>query len=119
MDIKETLKQLEQQLLVSTTRHNATKLSFLLADEFREFGSSGKVFSKKEIIAHLQSEDSPHLSLHEFEAHPISDQAFLVTFRVQKQIPGSPPTESLRSSIWIHRAGRWQITFHQGTRIPQ
>ena len=115
MDIKETLKQLEQQLLTSATRRNATEVSSLLADEFREFGSSGKAFSKAEIISHLQSENPLPLSLHAFEAHPISDQAFLVTFRAQKEIAGSPPMDSLRSSIWINRDGRWQMLFHQGT----
>jgi hypothetical protein len=27
------------------------------------------------------------------------------------------PTQSLRSSVWRERDGRWQITFHQGTGV--
>jgi hypothetical protein len=119
MGIKETLEQFEQQLLTSATRHNAAEVSSLLADEFREFGSSGKTFSKIEIMSHLQSEASVDLSLHEFEAYPISEQVVLVTFRAVKEVPGSPPMESLRSSIWIYRDGRWQMLFHQGTKVPQ
>jgi hypothetical protein len=56
MDVKEKLQQLEQQLLTSATRHHAGEISSLLADEFREFGSSGETFSKAEIISVLQSE---------------------------------------------------------------
>ena len=119
MVIKETLEQLEQLLLTSATRRNATEVSSLLADEFREFGSSGSTFSKTEIISHLQSEDSVSLSLHSFEALPISDRAFLVTYRAVKEVPGLAPVESLRSSIWIYRDGRWQMLFHQGTKVPQ
>jgi hypothetical protein len=119
MDVRETLEQFERQLLTSATRHNVTEVSSLLADEFREFGSSGKAFSKTEIISHLQSEGSVHLSLHGFEAYPISDQAFLVTFRAVKEVPELPPVESLRSSLWIYRDGRWQMLFHQGTKVPQ
>ncbi len=26
--------------------------------------------------------------------------------------------ESLRSSLWMHRDGRWQMQFHQGTLVP-
>jgi hypothetical protein len=26
--------------------------------------------------------------------------------------------EVLRSSVWVERAGRWLMTFHQGTPIP-
>jgi hypothetical protein len=119
MDVRETLEQFERQLLTSATRHNATEVSSLLADEFREFGSSGKAFSKTEILSHLQSEGSVPLSLHGFEAYQISDQAFLVTFRAVKEVPELPPVESLRSSLWIYRDGRWQMLFHQGTKIPQ
>jgi catechol 2,3-dioxygenase-like lactoylglutathione lyase family enzyme len=27
-------------------------------------------------------------------------------------------SESLRSSLWVMRDGRWQMLFHQGTTIP-
>jgi hypothetical protein len=119
MGVKETLEQFEHQLLTSAIPHNATEISLLLADEFREFGSSGKTFSKAEIISHLQSEGTVHLSLHGFEAYPISDQAFVVTFRAVKEVPGLAPIESLRSSLWIYRDGRWQVLFHQGTKVPR
>jgi hypothetical protein len=119
MDVKEKLQQLEQHLLTSTTRHHAAELSSLLAEEFREFGSSGRAFSKAEIISELQSEASVPLSLKSFEAYPVSDHAFLVTFRAVKEVPGLPPAESLRSSLWIYRDGRWQMLFHQGTRVPR
>jgi hypothetical protein len=119
MDAKEKLQELEEQLLTSAARHHAAELSSLLADEFREFGSSGKVFSKAEIISELQSETSVPLSLKSFEAYAVSDHAFLVTFRAVKEIPGLPPAESLRSSLWIYRDGRWQMLFHQGTRVPR
>ena len=118
MDVKEKLQQLEQQLLTSATRHHAGEISSLLADEFREFGSSGETFSKAEIISVLQSEGPVHLSLKDFEAYPISDHAFLITFRAVKEAPGLPAVESLRSSVWIERDGRWQMLFHQGTRVP-
>jgi hypothetical protein len=26
--------------------------------------------------------------------------------------------EVLRSSVWVKRAGKWLMTFHQGTPIP-
>jgi hypothetical protein len=117
MDVKQTLQGLEQRLLTNATRHDAREVSSLLADEFREFGSSGRTFSKIEIIDLLQSESSVCFSLKDFEAYPVSEQTVLVTFRAVKEIEGLPPTESLRSSLWIHRDGRWQMLFHQGTKV--
>jgi len=118
MDVKQTLLELEQRLLTNAIRQDAQEISSLLADEFREFGSSGRTFSKTEIIDLSRSEPSVCLSLKSFEAYPISEQAVLVTFRAVKEVAGSPPIESLRSSLWVHRDGRWQLLFHQGTRVP-
>jgi hypothetical protein len=117
MDVKQTLKGLEQHLLTNASRHDAREVSSLLADEFREFGSSGKTFSKAEIIDRLQSESSVCFSLKDFEAYPVSEQIILVTFRAVKEIVGLPPTESLRSSLWVHRDERWQMLFHQAPRF--
>lgn len=118
MDVRQTLLELEQRLLTNAIRHNARELSSLLAEEFREFGSSGRAFSKAEIIDLLASEPSVCLSLKSFEFYPISEQAALVTFRAVREVAGSPPIESLRSSLWVYRDGRWQLLFHQGTKVP-
>jgi hypothetical protein len=118
MDVRQTLLELEQRLLSDEIRHDAQELSSLLADEFREFGSSGRIFSKTEIIDLLLSESSVGRSLTNLDAYPVSEHAVLVTFRAVREVAGSPPLESLRSSLWVHRDGRWQLLFHQGTKVP-
>lgn len=117
MGISQELQELEQLLLTSTVRQNAQKIALLLADEFREFGSSGRVFSKAEIIDQLQTEPPVSLILNSFESFRLADHIFLTTFRVVKEVAGLPPSESLRSSIWAFRDGHWQMLFHQGTKI--
>jgi hypothetical protein len=42
------LRSLEEQLLQSDIRRSAAKVGDLLADDFVEFGSSGRVFSKSD-----------------------------------------------------------------------
>ena len=116
MDIKETLQHLEEQLLTNAVRKNAQQVSSLLVPEFREYGSSGRVYSKTEIIDQLQSEPSTNLSLRNFEIQHLCDQIVLVTYLMVKQDLGSLPVESLRSSIWGFRDDRWQMLFHQGTK---
>ena len=44
------LRSLEEQLLQPEIRRSAAKVGDLLADEFVEFGSSGRAFSKSETI---------------------------------------------------------------------
>jgi hypothetical protein len=119
MDVKQTLQDLEELLLVNTVRKNVQKVSSLLAPEFREYGSSGRSYSRAEIIDQLQSEPSTDLSLRDFEIQHLCGHAILATYRAVNQTPGSLPVESLRSSIWVYRDERWQMLFHQGTKAPQ
>jgi hypothetical protein len=62
VDNRQLLEDLERELLQSSTRKNAARVADLLADNFREFGTSGKAYNKSEIIAHLQSEQTRNLS---------------------------------------------------------
>ena len=119
MDHNQILQALEESLLTSAVRRNRAKMSALLAEGFREFGASGRVFSKAEVIDMLQAETPASLSLDSFEAQQISPQAILVTYRETKEAAGSAPTISLRSSLWIFRGEHWQMLFHQGTKIAQ
>jgi hypothetical protein len=42
----------------------------------------------------------------------------LVTYRVVRRDRTEESTAaSLRSSVWRHHGGRWQMVFHQGTRV--
>lgn len=114
MEIKQTLQQLEERLLT-----NAKEVSSLLVSEFREYGSSGQIYSKAEIVDRLRSEPSTNLSLRDFEVQPLCSEVVLATYRAIKHQPGASPVESLRSSIWGFRDGRWQMIFHQGTRASR
>lgn len=116
--IKEHLKKLEESLLTEAVRKNSDLLSSLFAEEFREFGSSGRSFSKAAMIALLDEESAGGLSLKNFEISLLSEHVVLATYRAIRKVPGHPDSTSLRSSIWVLRGTRWQMLFHQGTRIP-
>lgn len=53
---RELLRRLEERLLQPEVRRSARDLDELLADEFVEFGGSGRVFGKREIIETLRDE---------------------------------------------------------------
>ncbi|MEO8130730.1 MAG: DUF4440 domain-containing protein [Bryobacteraceae bacterium] len=117
MEASETLRQLEEELLQTATRKNAARVALLLANEFLEFGASGRVYSKAEMIGLLQREAPAALSMKNFQVRMLANNAALVTYRAIRAGQGAA-TESLRSSVWIHRENRWQIVFHQGTTVP-
>jgi hypothetical protein len=113
------LLHLEEELLKPEVRRSANQVGHLLADEFIEFGSSGRVFDKRQIIEALQHE-TPYptirISLVDFTARRLAADVVLVTYRaIQQSGPEVPERSRLRSSIWKLIEGRWQMVFHQGT----
>jgi hypothetical protein len=116
ISIEVHLRTLEEELLQPDVRKTPTRLDALLAEEFIEFGSSGRVFNKQQIINTLTAESPVRLSLNDFKALPLGPDVVLTTYRaVRYGAPGEQPVYSLRSSVWRMLDGRWQIVFHQGT----
>jgi hypothetical protein len=119
-DLRTHLLTLEEQLLEPELRHNPSALSLLIADDFLEIGSSGRVYDKPAILDALESEaPAPTALLSDFNALQLAHNVMLVTYRTTRcNSTGEPSATARRSSIWIHRDSRWQITFHQGTPLP-
>lgn len=118
MELADHLRALEERLLQAAVRKEALQAGALLAEDFFEFGSSGRVYSRAEILAALEGEALCRLSLTDFEMRQFSSSLALVTYRSLRECPECEPTWSLRNSLWEMRAGRWQMIFHQGTKIP-
>ena len=111
-DIARHLFELEQQLLQPEVRVSAEKVSALLADGFVEFGSSGAIYDKAQIIAALQQETGrgPR-TIADFSARELGPDVCLVTYRVVE-------SRTIRSSVWQRTDGHWRMEFHQGTKVP-
>jgi hypothetical protein len=111
---------LETQLHRKEVRNSKEKLSALLADDFVEFGSSGFKYNKTSTIDSLGKESIDlEISVEDFESKYLSNDVVLVTYKTSKINPDSGIRfQSLRSSIWKNNSGRWEMVFHQGTKIP-
>lgn len=109
--LKEHLRKLEEMLLTPDIRTSATELSNILADNFFEIGSSGKILHKDRIAP--EGIGVVNMQLSEFEIHPLSDEIVLTTYRIFNK---ETQQYTLRSSIWKYMENRWQMVFHQGTK---
>jgi hypothetical protein len=109
------LRQLEEDLFRPEVRNNPEKTSAYLAEEFREFGSSGRIYTKAEILAELSSESPRTITLDSFQCEALAPDVALVTYRSTRTIALGIPVHANRSSLWMFRQGRWQMLFHQGT----
>ena len=115
------VKQLEQDMGDAMVRVDIDKLKQIYADDFATVGSSGKVFTKADI---LQDFESFHDKLESFENGPIDVQVFgnvavahgSVT---EKRIRDGKDTSG--DFVWMdlleNRGGKWVVVRSAGTRL--
>ena len=114
---------MEESLLRSAVRQSAQAAADLLAAEFIEFGSSGRIFNKQQTIESLQNEPVESLTqnlITEFTTSILAPGVILATYQLIRQdLTGEPFVQSLRSSIWKSIDDQWQMVFHQGTLVKK
>lgn len=104
---------LETRLHRRAVRNSPEAVAALLADDFVEFGATGRIHDKAETIRLLSvDDDQGPVELKGFVARQLAPTVILVTYTAIW--PGRLVV--LRSSIWSLNDGSWQMTFHQGTR---
>jgi len=110
------LRALEERLLDPAVRAQPGEVAALLAPEFTEFSANGWIVDKATIVNALASEP-PRVARQArgFKVRPLGPDAALTTWRVKRD----DGIETLRSSVWQRRDGRWLMVFHQGTRAAQ
>ena len=98
-------------------RRDRRAVAELLSEDFREFGSSGRIWTKDSILEMLTSEEAfTTPTVEDFQTQQLSPDTYLVTYRTSRPNQDAPPSAALRSSIWTNRSDKWEILFHQGTR---
>jgi hypothetical protein len=117
-EVDALLRALEETLLDPAVRRDRARVEALLAEEFEEFGSSGRVWTREQILDLLASEDYERPSMEDFRCAVIAKNVALVTYRSVRTDAASGLNASvLRSSLWVKDAQGWRMRFHQGTRM--
>jgi glyoxylase I family protein len=108
-EVRDELLRLESALASRDPAGVGGGLMSLIAEDFVEFGRSGRVWTSRSIRELLEVPPGRPVSIEDFEVAELGDGVVLATYLV----PGRPSVN--RSSIWVHRDGRWLLRFHQGT----
>ncbi len=112
----ETLRTLEESLWRSETRFDDALMDEIFADDFCEFGRSGRIYQRRDMMpnAMKHTEISATLPLKSFCVRALSDEIVQVTY-VSEVLYGSEVEAANRSSIWKRSPRGWVLCFHQGT----
>ncbi|HHD2753911.1 TPA: DUF4440 domain-containing protein [Clostridium perfringens] len=119
--IKKKIFKLENDLLKSDIRKSAEKINEIVADDFVEFSSSGSEYHYKNGDIFQAEDDEKNLDweILNFEVKQLSKDCVLATYKVIKHDqPDERKRYSLRSSVWKEEHGKWKMSFHQGTLLP-
>jgi hypothetical protein len=111
------LERLELLLMDPAVRRDRERVAGLLAEDFQEFGSSGRVWTREMTLDELPRETYSPPVVECFECRMLGGDVALVTYRaVRSNEATGELTVTLRSSIWVRTSGNWKMRFHQGTR---
>ena len=115
---QDALYQLEESLWRGETRFDDALMDRIFADDFIEFGRSGKTYSRAEMFFGTSglTEIDATLPLRDFSARFLSDDIAQTTY-VSAVRYGDDVEQANRSSIWGRDGDAWKLRFHQGTAI--
>jgi hypothetical protein len=106
----------EMLLLDPAVRRDRARVAALLTEDFFEYGASGRVWTRDQMLDLLATEAYAPPVVEDFACHRIADSAVLVTYRsVRSNAETGQRETTLRSSLWTQRGGKWRVRFHQGT----
>jgi ribosomal protein S18 acetylase RimI-like enzyme len=107
------LQELELSLITNYEQNNEATLSRLLSDDFIEYGKSGQIHTKKDVIEQIKKENEPrNIVVENLTSKKITDTVAQITYATVES-----SSQVLRSSIWKKEYDGWQIVFHQATKI--
>lgn len=109
---RETLQRLEQELWDSDI--DKERLQELLADDFFEFGRSGRVWYREDTLATTRQKKDTLSPLPELHIRLLDENIAQVTYDSAFSYDGVIE-HTHRSSIWSRTTNGWELRFHQGT----
>ncbi len=102
---------LERALWEAQTRLDPDFMEHVLAEDFGEYGRSGRVYARTDALA--VTDDTIDAHLRDIEVDDVAEGVVLVTY--VSEVQREELDLANRASLWVRRDGRWQLRFHQGT----
>lgn len=115
--LTETIHRLEASLLTSDVRTSYDQLNHLLADDSVEYGSSGLIYDKKDVLKSLPTAPATTCHLYDFVIIELSASLVQTRFKTDATNAHGTKLTSLRSSLWKKTGDNWRMFFHQGTPV--
>lgn len=110
----ETIRRFEEACLTREIRDDPSALGALLTEGLVEVGSSGRIWTRREILERLPNEAPFEFELLDFATERLGESVILATYSCVLMRDGNA-NHTRRSSVWVFAQDRWRMHFHQGT----
>jgi hypothetical protein len=114
--LRRDIEAFEERLTNPGPDETRENLGALLAEDFREYGSSGRGCDAAAVVEALMAGDRSSVQFEGYRVRALGRDVALATY-LARTAPGPrwvPP--ALRRSPWQRRDGAWRLVFHQSTR---
>ena len=110
MTLREEILKLEQTLMY----YRKKDFENLLAEDFCEFGSSGRIYDKEIELSSITEHgcDEIQFNIADFEVIELTNGLVQARYKTEHK---QTDKKSLRSSLWRLENNQWRLFFHQGT----
>src|SRR5262249_18418948 len=106
--LQRRLRALEERHLRADVRPSPDAMRALLADDFNGSGSSGRVCDRAATVASVAGSAEFRSHIDDFAVRTLAPDVALTTYRLSAWSDHDGEARvTLRSSVWVHRAGRW------------
>ena len=112
------LPALEDSLWDAETRFDRTLMNATFAPDFFEFGRSGRVYAREQMLFDPDDRREIDAALHGVTVRLLSSDIAQVTYVSELKLPEGSEWAN-RSSLWDRASGMWKLRFHQGTALPK
>ena len=111
-DLTKEVINLESYSLSPKVRKSKKELEKLFSEDFIEYGASGKVYTKLDVVNALPYKGEIIFEVKDIKAKPLGVDVVQITYLLHNKTENK---YSLRSSIWEWSLDGWKMIFHQGT----
>ena len=111
---RQALTRLEEAMWREQTRFDMGFMEAALAADFFEFGRSGRIYTRAQILALPRHFIDAKLPLPAFTIRLLDRDTAQVTYNSEVTYDGVVE-HGRRSSIWSRTESGWVLRFHQGT----
>ncbi len=113
-NLRNIILEYEMQFFKKSFCENTKAVCDRLDTNYLEFGQSGKIYHRNEIVEYLRNAGDRSIEIIDFRLEKLCKSCCIAKYRCEND-----GKNDFRTSIWIQIDNQWKLKFHQGAPVTQ